>query len=261
MARWVVAGSIGQLLGAGLIAAAVGTGIGWRGAYALIGALTAIALAAAWRWPFETPQGHEWSRGARVALREGAREALRALRRAAVLRWLALLQASDLLLDVLHGFVALYLVDLAGRTTTQAAVAVATWTVAGVIGDVLLLPLLGRVSGLRYLRASAAVSAIVYASFLLLPGHVAQLPLLALLGLLQAGWYAILAARLYESMPGRSATVNTVGNTFGLAGSVIPLGLGMVADCLGLAVAMWVLIAGPLALLVGLPRAPQPPPR
>ena len=261
MARWVVAGSIGQLLGAGLVAFAVQAGIGWRGAYAVVAALTAIVLAAAWRWPFATPQGHEWTRGALVALGEGVREAIRALRRGAVVRWLSLLQASDLLLDVLHGFLALYLVDVAGHSPAEAAVAVATWTVAGVAGDILLLPLLERVSGTRHLRTTALMAAIVYAAFLLLPGRAVQLPLLALLGLLHAGWYAILAARLYESMPGRSATVNTVGNAFGLVGSLIPLGLGVVADRLGLSVAMWLLIAGPVALLVGLHRVPQPPSR
>ncbi len=44
------------------------------------------------------------------------RAALSALRRGEVLRWLVLLQFSDLMLDVLLGFLALYFVDVAGLT-------------------------------------------------------------------------------------------------------------------------------------------------
>ena len=42
----------------------------------------------------------------------------------------------------------------------------------------------------------------------------------------------------------------TVGNVFGL----IPLGLGLVAERFDLVMAMWLLLLGPVALLVGIPR-------
>jgi FSR family fosmidomycin resistance protein-like MFS transporter len=45
----------------------------------------------------------------------------------------------------------------------------------------------------------------------------------------------------------------TVGNVFGLVGQFIPLGLGLVAEQFGLRTALWLLLAGPLALLVGIP--------
>jgi len=45
-----------------------------------------------------------------------------------------------------------------------------------------------------------------------------------------------------------------VSNVFGLFGSLVPLGLGLVAERAGLPVTMWLLAVGPLALLVGLPR-------
>ena len=104
---------------------------------------------------------------------------------------------------------------------------------------------------------SAALCMGAYSAFLLLPGHAAQLPLVALLGLLHAGWYAILMARLYASLPGRSASVNTVGNIFGLVGALVPLGLGILAERAGLQVAMWVLIAGPVAILLGVRGNPR----
>jgi FSR family fosmidomycin resistance protein-like MFS transporter len=48
--------------------------------------------------------------------------------------------------------------------------------------------------------------------------------------------------------------VLTVGNLFGLVGGLVPLALGSIAEHYDLRVSMWLLLAGPLALLVGLPR-------
>jgi FSR family fosmidomycin resistance protein-like MFS transporter len=54
-------------------------------------------------------------------------------------------------------------------------------------------------------------------------------------------------------MPGQSGTVMAVGNVFGLVGALIPLGLGLVAERFDLAVTMWLLTLGPIALLAGVP--------
>ena len=77
--------------------------------------------------------------------------------------------------------------------------------------------------------------------------------LLGLLGLFNAGWYSILKAHLYSSMPGQSGTVMAVDNVFGFAGALIPWGLGLAAERFGLQATMWLLLLGPLALLIGLP--------
>jgi FSR family fosmidomycin resistance protein-like MFS transporter len=78
--------------------------------------------------------------------------------------------------------------------------------------------------------------------------------LLGLLGLFNSGWYAILKGRLYSSMPGKSGTVMTLDNIFSMFGMILPFGIGLVAEYFGLHIAMWFLILGPVALLVGLPR-------
>ena len=44
-------------------------------------------------------------------------------------------------------------------------------------------------------------------------------------------------------------------NVSGLAGSLIPLGIGVAASRWGLGPTMWLLLAGPFAIAVGLPRA------
>jgi MFS transporter, FSR family, fosmidomycin resistance protein len=78
--------------------------------------------------------------------------------------------------------------------------------------------------------------------------------LLGLLGFFNAGWYAILQGRLYSAMPGQSGTVMTLNNVFGLVAGLLPLALGIVAERAGLTSMMWLLLIGPVALLIGLPR-------
>jgi MFS transporter, FSR family, fosmidomycin resistance protein len=168
-------------------------------------------------------------------------------------RWLALLQLGDLMLDVLYGLLALCFVDVVGVSAEQAALAVAVWTIVGLAGDFLLIPLLEKVRGLSYLRVSAALMAALFPAFLIVPSFAGKLVLLGALGFLNSGWYAILQAQLYASMPGQSGTALAVGNVGSLIGGLIPLGLGVLAQEAGLNIAMWALMAGPAALLIGLP--------
>ena len=252
MARWTLAGSLGVVTGPIALGAAVALGPGWRGLFLLFAGLTLILLAVAYRSHTPTPP---YPHTPRVSFfKAGVVDALRALRRREVLRWLTLLECSDLMLDVLLGFLALYFVDVVGATPARAGAAVAVWTGAGLLGNLLLIPLLERVRGLRYLRLSTVVELVLFPAFLLMPGFWAKLLLLGLLGLFNAGWYSILMAQLYSVMPGQSGTVMAVGNVFGLVGALVPLGLGLVAEQFDLTVTMWLLLLGPVALLVGIPR-------
>jgi FSR family fosmidomycin resistance protein-like MFS transporter len=51
-----------------------------------------------------------------------------------------------------------------------------------------------------------------------------------------------------------------LASTFGVLGGVLPLIIGVVADRFGLGAAMWLLLGGPLSLLIGLPRRERKPP-
>jgi FSR family fosmidomycin resistance protein-like MFS transporter len=252
MARWALAGSLGVVAGPVALTAVGAAGFGWRAVFGVFAVLTLVLLAAVWRMPMAAASAE---RSIARALRISGRDALRSLRKREVIRWLTLLQFSDLMLDVLHGFLALYFVDVVGASGRGAALAILVWTGVGLVGDALVIPLLARVEGTRYLRASAAATLLVFPAFLLLPDAVAKLALLGVLGLLNSGWYAILAGRLYSSLPGQSATVMALSSVFGVAGGLLPLTIGLVAHRLGLGVAMWLLLAGPVAFLVGLPRA------
>jgi FSR family fosmidomycin resistance protein-like MFS transporter len=258
MARWTFAGSLGVVLGPLTLGAASMLGLGWRGLFVIFGLLAMLLLAAFWRFPPHprtSPSSGDTVEESSFleAFRDGFRCALDAFKRREVLRWLILLGCSDLMLDVLLGFLALYFVDVAGVGEAQATLAVAVWSGVGLLGDFLLIPLLERVDGLAYLRVSATAEMGLFVALLLVPTFSIKLVLLGLLGFFNAGWYAILQGRLYTSMPGQSGTAMAVDNIAGLAKGQVPLLLGIVAQRFGLGAMMGLLLAGPIALLVGLP--------
>lgn len=251
MARWTLAGSLGQVVGPLMLGLAVWAGLGWRGLMLAFAVLAGILTALAWRQKFANGQSDE---SESLNLRVGLHQALQALRRREVWRWLILLEFSDFMLDILLGFLALYVVDVVGGTPQQGAWAVAVWSGFGLLGDALLIPLLEKIRGLTYLRFSAWVMFGLYSTFLLAPGFEAKLILLALLGLFNSGWYAILKGQLYATLPGQSGTVMAVDSIFGIVVALVPTGLGVIAQQVGLGWMMWILLLGPVALLVGLPR-------
>jgi FSR family fosmidomycin resistance protein-like MFS transporter len=53
-------------------------------------------------------------------------------------------------------------------------------------------------------------------------------------------------------MPGQSGTVMTLNNLAGFVGGLAPFVLGWVAQQYGLQPTMWMLLAAPIALLIGL---------
>ena len=242
MARWTLAGSFGYVGGPILLLVAAYLGFGWRGAIAAL-AVAALPLTLA-TLRFPTPRRETAPR-----LAHAVRDALAAVRRRDVLRLLLTLEAADLLLDVFHGFLALYLVDAAGQTPSTAALGVGVWTGAGLVGDWLLLPALRRTSGARIIRVTALLSLAAYPAFLLVSGLAPKLVLLAALGLLNSGWYAIPQAWLYDALPERSGAAVAVGGLGGIVGAAIPLALGFLAGAAGIAATMWVLLLAPVALL------------
>ena len=248
MAGWTLVGSLGVVIAPLAVAASLALGGGWRPVFIVLGLVVAASLLAVRRLP---P-----SIGAETAesLVSAMRGVTGLLRRADVLRWLALLQAADLMLDVLHGFLALYLVDVAHASPARAALGVATWTGGGLVGDALLLVILRHVPGTAYLRWTAVLVGVVYPVFLLVPSFAVKLVILAALGVLNAGWYAIPKAHLYETVDGRSGAVFALGTVAGTAGGMLPLVVGLVAGAAGLGTALWIPLLAPVALVIWLPR-------
>jgi FSR family fosmidomycin resistance protein-like MFS transporter len=253
MARWTSAGSLGVFLGPLLLGGLITFGYGWRTGFWALASCSIIILLIAFRLipntgasAAEFPSIH--------AFLESLGSVFSALKDMTVLRWLILLEFSDLMLDVLYSFLALYFVDVAGVTPASAAFAVAIWTGVGLLGDILLIPLVERVKGLDYLRISIVLELILFPAFLLVHVFWIKLVLLGLLGFFNSGWYAILKANLFSSLPGKSGAALALDNVSGMFGKLIPFGIGLAAQAFGLGTAIWLLIAGPIVLLIGLPR-------
>lgn len=245
MSRWAFAGSLGMVLGPVVMGGLLLVSVGWRAFFLVAGVVSLGLVFARFR---STPR----TDGAGGSVAEAWRAVKDAFRSRGVLRWLILVQCGDFMIDLLLGFLALYMADVAGVSDSSAALAVAVWTGVGLAGDFLVIPLLRRVKGLLYLRASAAVAVVVFPLFLLVPSFALKVVLLGVLGLLNSGWYSVLMAQIYATLPGKSGTALALFNISTIFGALVPLALGLIAGAAGLDVAMWLLLVGPVALLVGI---------
>lgn len=185
------------------------------------------------------------------------REALAAVRDGTVARWLILLEVTDLLLDVLTGYIGIYLVDVVHASPADAALGVAVRLGAGLAGDALFVVASRRISGRVALTVSAVVAAVLYPAFLLVPSFGVKLAVLALLSAGTACWYPVVQAGLYASLPGRSGIAVSWSSAAGIAGAIGPLLVGVVAQRAGLTWALAGLVVVPVAVLAIAPRAAE----
>lgn len=250
MARWTAAGGAGNILGPLLVTLAVAVVGTWRGAYVAMSVLAMLALARMLRFPITpTREPHESIRHAFV-------DAFKQLRRKEVLRWLTVLKAADLMLDILTAFLALYLVDVVGMSVGAVAVVFVGGSIAGTIAELGVVWLLERIPGLLYLRVSLVLTLALYPLLLVLEPVWAKVTVAIVIDVVTAGWYSISQARLYGTLPDRSGTALALSNVYGIAWTVVPVVLGWIAERHGLTTTMWVLLIGPvimIAALIGVP--------
>ena len=265
MAAWNLSGAIGAVGGPLLLVVVLTAGGTWRWAYLLLAGLAVVALAlAAARGPARLPLPAPRTAGTagtagtvagggeddRVTLKE----AILAVRSSGAARWLALLEVSDLLLDVLTGYVGVYLVAVAHASPALAAVGVAIRLAATLAGDALFVPLADRVSARTALCSTAVAAVLLYPAFLLLPWLGAKLVVLAALSIATACWYPVAQAGLYGSLLGRSGVAVFWSSVTGMAGAAGPLVVGLLAQSSGLGWALASLAVTPVAVLLLAPR-------
>jgi len=253
MARWTLAGSIGGLAGPAVLAAAIFAGAGWRGAYVACAVVAAAAVASR---AFAPSPAHA-ADAAHTPFRASLVAALRALTRGRVLGALALLEISDLMLDILTGYLALYFVDVLRQPVWFGAVVVGVRIASNLAGDLVSVHVLERISGVVYVRATAIAAAFAYGAVLLVPDVYVKLALVAVLSVLTAGWYPVLQARVYHALPNQSGALLAIGNVFNLAMSPVALLIGVAATRFGLGAALWALVVSPIAIAVFLRRRDQ----
>jgi MFS transporter, FSR family, fosmidomycin resistance protein len=257
MARWALAGSLGNVIGPLALAVTISLNQGWRSVFFILAVLTLGLVGLGWKAPIAKVTAPIAKKQPNPSFRQGMCHVIHALQRPNVLRWLTLLQFSDLMLDVLRGFLALYFVDVLRTSYTEASFAFFIWLGFGLLGDALLIPLLERMRGTQYLRISVFFVLCLYPAFLLVPNVTVKMIILGGLGFLNAGWYSILQGQLYTAMSGQSGTVLTLNNVAGLVGGLMPLVLGWLAQQYGLQATMWLLLIAPIALLIGLFQQPK----
>lgn len=254
MARWTLAGSLGNVLGPLLLGVFVYFGLGWRGTYAFLASFSTLCLLAALRQI--PPDKISASRLTSFdTVFEGFRSAFSALKRREVWRWLLLLEFSDLMLDVFLGFLALYFVDVALATEGQAGIAVTIWLALGMLTDLLFIPFIDRQpDSMKFMRITAVLQGIAFSTFLLIPGFVPKLIAIVFVNIFNTGWYPILKGRLYSSLPGQSASIMAIEAVTTPLAKLFPLLIGLLADQFGLDVAIWLLVLGPITIFIGVPR-------
>jgi FSR family fosmidomycin resistance protein-like MFS transporter len=254
MARWTLFGSIANLIGPLILAGGLALGFGWRWLYFVMAGLCLVLVGLTWarKIPLH-PRIENVSRSQQPVhhLLQGLWEALR---NPQLIRWMILLQLSDLLLDVLTGYLPLYFTDVAGFSVAQASLMLSVFMLAGLISNIMLIPILERFSGRRVVRLSAGVTGLLYGFWLLAPWLWAKIGLIILIKLVTLGWYEVLQGEAFATVPGRSGTVMAINSVIGLLGGGISFLVGWVAAQAGLPAAMWILIAGPICLVLFVPR-------
>lgn len=260
MARWTATGSLGNLVGPLLVAGGFALSFGWRWPYLGLALLALGLTLLVISRPFPKNQAASGENPGRDGLdfRSLLSNLWQGLRDIHILRWLVLLQLADLMLDVFTGYAALYFADIVGFSPAQVSLVVTVMMAASLVTDLLLIPLLERVPGRKVVRTMAALSIPVYAAFLLAPWPLVKIILLIAIKFTVLGWYPVLDGELFASMPGRSGTAKAVSSLAGLLGGGLVWLIGWVAGEAGLPFAMWLLMLGPVSLVLWMPKAKSP---
>jgi FSR family fosmidomycin resistance protein-like MFS transporter len=254
MARWTVAGSLANLIGPLVLAGGFALGFGWRWAYFGMALMCLVLVGMTWLRRIPMHQRQALDQKSEQAGKNLLRGLWDAVRNPHLMRWMILLQFSDLLLDVLTGYLALYFTDVVGFTVAQASLMVSVLMLAGLVSNIVLIPLLDRYPGRRLVRLSAGVTGVLYAIWLLAPWLWVKIGLIILIKLVTLGWYEVLQGEAFATVPGRSGTVMAINSVIGLLGGGISFIVGWVAAQAGLPAAMWILLIGPISLVLFVPR-------
>ncbi len=269
MARWTAAGSLGNLIGPLLVAASFALGFGWRWLFWGLGVMAiglalsvtphSIKLLKSSSNPSEyNPSAPPQSTGKDDDRWDDFKNLLpnlwQALRQPRLLRWLGLLEFSDLLLDVFIGYAALYFADVAGLNTAQVGIMIGALMFTSLLGDLVSIPLLERIPGRRLVRITSGILFILYPLWLLLPWLGAKIGLALTIRFLTLGWYPVLQGEAYATIPERSGTVMAINSLAGIIGGVLVWSIGWGAEQFGLQTAMWLLWLGAITLVLFVPK-------
>jgi MFS family permease len=249
LARWSLLGTAGDLAAPGLMAGLAALALGWRVGYAIVGTMALAGAVLLLRQPFPAPIEPKEEDGDEDGAEPGVMAALlAALRNRRLLFWLGAAALCDLMDEILVVFAALFLRDHLHAGPIERSVVLGACMVGGAIGLVVTERLLARMPPLRLLAASSALCAALYLAWLSAPAVWLSALLMAAVGATAAPMYPIASAQAYAALPGRSGTVNAAGHVFTPLSLGLPLLLGWIADHVGVATAIALLIVQPVGL-------------
>lgn len=248
MARWTAAGSIANLLGPLALATGLGLGWGWRWAFLALAGMALILVFSMLPQRLPAPAVDHPSMSFHKTFKSLGSGLWSAMRNRYLLRWLALLELSDLMLDRFTSYLPLYFTDVLGTTPAHASLLLTGIMVASLTADLVVIPLLEKIPGLRLVRFSALACIGVFATALLTPWIWVKVILFILVRFTTLGWYPVLLGEAYAAIPGRSGTVMAVNSLTGVISAGIAWFIGWLAEQAGLGNAMWLLLLGPISL-------------
>jgi predicted MFS family arabinose efflux permease len=241
LARTNLLGSLGELLGPVTLALAAAAGLGWRSVFAVGGVLMLAYAAwlAAQPLPPPRPDGSTpWS-----VVRAVAKDA-RVLRVAAIWALSAALEAPFL------GFLIANLEETRD-VSAAAATALVVAVVAGGMATYAALAVVRRPFSTRSRLVLASVGLVV--TTVVMVGA----PWTAVVGLAGVGFgaagallWVALQATTYRLRPGQVGTTQAVISGLSTVSVAIPPVVGVAADRLGLATAMWLFVLAPVGILL-----------
>lgn len=258
MTRWVLFGSVGDVLTPLLVAGVLGAGGSYRAAFVAAAALVLLQGTAL----FASGERDEPASGAAqppapagddpedadavpllTALREGVRNA-------ALWRWLVAAGLCTFLDELVVAFAALHAQRDLGASSAAAVACVTGVSAGAVLGAGLTDRLLGSVAPDRVLLGSTLATLLTLAAVVLAPSLSWLALALVGLGASAAPQYALTKARAYAASPGRPGVVNALAQVFVLLDIAGPLALGALADRAGVVAALACLVVQPLGVLL-----------
>jgi MFS family permease len=265
MGRWSLAGALGDVAGPLVLALA----FGWRGGTSIIAAAIALVALVVLLRPRDAAEGDAPSLDVSAAdaeedtgendgtVGDGSpktwiREVLGALRRPTLVMWLVATALCSLLDETLIAFAALHW-DALAEANGYGRLTLGTMLAAFALGAALSLVVLDRVLvGVRsekVLGIACGGVVVTYGSWLIVTGPIAGTALFFLAGVCAAPLWPLCQAKVYDLLPRRAGLANALSNVFSVIDIGAPVFLGVVADRVGVVVALSLLLAQPLAIL------------
>lgn len=247
LTRWTLLGEVGDLLAPALMAGVAVAGASWRSAFVVVGVLMIVWGVWLSRQPFEAiePLGDHEADEDEPTILEAFRQALGERR---LMFWLGATALCDLLDEIVVVFAALYLRDQLGLDSVARSAIIAAAIAGAIVGVMVTDRLLKTRPAIPLLFWSSVACAVSYVAWLAARDAWSSGIAFFFVGVFAAPMYPITSAQAYAALPGRSGTVNAAGHVFTPFTLAAPWLLGLVADRVGLLVALAALLLQPVGL-------------